>query len=163
MCQQCTTKAESYGEFLPKWFLMRATKEGEEDWPKGHWGLVECNDPTFVFKQTPIIEDVRTLELKFRKAGKTEKQIDKELDDPKYKKVFEQDLVFYEKVREFREKFVLSPEAGHNLFIAATKAGFKRERDGDLAFWLFDYMARWIKKFKPTHHSKSGSKFRKIV
>jgi hypothetical protein len=58
MCSQCLTKSVSYGEILPseasyRWFLHKATKDeyaGEEDcWKAGQWGLIQVNDPSFIY------------------------------------------------------------------------------------------------------------------
>ncbi len=50
MCMQCSAEAETLKEgILPGYTLMRSTK-ATHDWPLGWYGLVECNDPLFVFK-----------------------------------------------------------------------------------------------------------------
>lgn len=56
MCEQCLTNPISFGEIIPGFFLMRARRDGY-DWKKGEWGLVEANDPTFIFRITPQIND----------------------------------------------------------------------------------------------------------
>ena len=53
MCEQCLTWPVSFGQPLEGFTLMRARRQGN-DWRKGYWGLVECNDPTFMWKSTPI-------------------------------------------------------------------------------------------------------------
>lgn len=53
MCLQCLVNPISFGEPLPGFFLMRARRNNDA-WGKGDWALVECNDPTFIWKDTPI-------------------------------------------------------------------------------------------------------------
>ena len=48
MCQQCTTNALYFGTPIPGYHLMRARRSDSEI-QVGQWGLIECNDPTFVF------------------------------------------------------------------------------------------------------------------
>jgi len=64
MCLQCVVESKYVAdEFILGFVLRVATNaRGGKDWPKGHYGMVECNDPTFVF---PPIPDPR------EKGGKT--------------------------------------------------------------------------------------------
>ncbi len=55
MCLQCLTHPWYYGEIAPGFTLARSTKENS-DWGVGEWGLIECNDPSVVFKHTPYLE-----------------------------------------------------------------------------------------------------------
>lgn len=49
MCLQCLVDAEVVSEdFLPGYYLMVAKKDHEE-WNMTEYGLVEVNDPTFIF------------------------------------------------------------------------------------------------------------------
>ena len=52
MCEQCVARTNSWGEILPGFALLRATAEGDQ-MSKGNWGLVQCNDPDFVWGMTP--------------------------------------------------------------------------------------------------------------
>lgn len=54
MCEQCLTWPISFGEPLRGFWLLRARRDGN-DWKKGEWGLVQCNDPTFIWKTTPVV------------------------------------------------------------------------------------------------------------
>jgi len=45
---QCVVESEDLGEFLPGWYLGRATINSDADWPKGNLALIQCNDPTYV-------------------------------------------------------------------------------------------------------------------
>jgi len=52
MCEQCLVNPLEFGEVFPGFWLMRARRDGDS-WKKGQWGLVECNDPTYVWYSTP--------------------------------------------------------------------------------------------------------------
>lgn len=53
MCEQCSAKTHSWGWVLPGYALVRATCDGTF-MRTGQWGLVECNDPTFIWSVTPV-------------------------------------------------------------------------------------------------------------
>jgi hypothetical protein len=67
MCMQCMTAAETIDQdFLPGYALMIAMENsavGPEEWPKGHYGLVKINNPTFVFPPVPDPRSDEFLEL----------------------------------------------------------------------------------------------------
>lgn len=48
MCEQCIVNPLYFGQPIPGYTLILARREGN-DMPLSSWGLVECNDPTFVF------------------------------------------------------------------------------------------------------------------
>lgn len=52
MCEQCIVNPLYFGEVLPGWFLIRARRQGSM-MEVGDWGMVQCNDPTFVWSSTP--------------------------------------------------------------------------------------------------------------
>jgi hypothetical protein len=52
MCLQCITNASTYGKITSKYALMQSELDDEE-WPVGYLGLVQENDPTFIFKAPP--------------------------------------------------------------------------------------------------------------
>lgn len=52
MCLQCITNASTYGKITEKYALMQSEREDDE-WPIGHLGLVERNDPTLIFEVPP--------------------------------------------------------------------------------------------------------------
>lgn len=61
MCLQCIAEAELIIEKVLKgdkysYSLMRSTKDNEE-WPKGWYGLVICNDPQFIFDAEILKDD----------------------------------------------------------------------------------------------------------
>ena len=52
MCEQCLVNPVYFGEVLPGYNLARARRDGN-DWKKGEWGLIECNDPTYRWTSVP--------------------------------------------------------------------------------------------------------------
>lgn len=52
MCEQCLVNPLYFGEVLPGWFLIRARRKGNM-MEVGDWGMLRCNDPTFVWSTTP--------------------------------------------------------------------------------------------------------------
>lgn len=54
MCEQCLVNPISFGSPLEGYTLMRARRTGN-DWAKGEWALIECNDPTFTWWTTPVL------------------------------------------------------------------------------------------------------------
>ena len=48
MCEQCVAQTVLYGEVVPGFYLVRATVDGGT-MKAGDWGLVECNDPFFIW------------------------------------------------------------------------------------------------------------------
>lgn len=57
MCLQCITKAKliSKKPILPGFYLVQGTV-GCSEWPKGYYGLVEYNDPAFIWKEKMVPE-----------------------------------------------------------------------------------------------------------
>lgn len=53
MCLQCVVKAKLVFEeqIVPGYWLFESTIVNEH-WPLGYYGVVECNNPLFVYKQT---------------------------------------------------------------------------------------------------------------
>ena len=52
MCEQCLVNPVYFGEVLPGYNLARARRDGN-DWKKGEWGLIKCNDPTYRWMSVP--------------------------------------------------------------------------------------------------------------
>lgn len=53
MCNQCLTCCAYFGEPLEGFTLARARRDAFDEWTTGQWGLIEVNDPTFVWSGTP--------------------------------------------------------------------------------------------------------------
>jgi hypothetical protein len=104
---------------------MRATN-GCEEWNKGWYGLVESNDPFFVFdpwKHT-LRPDPMFDWSDDAVEGATEEQ----------KQIGWQ---WIEDAEAFREALNLPIEDGWRLIEACKKAGWSQEEHGDAAMWLF--------------------------
>jgi hypothetical protein len=58
MCMQCLVDSRQIDpDFLPGFILSMSTNDVVAAWPKGHFGLVEENDPMFVFPPIPDPRD----------------------------------------------------------------------------------------------------------
>jgi len=137
MCEQCSAATDSYGEteVLPGYYLSRATRDGlwMED---GDWGLVECNDPTFIFQTTPV---------KDPQHGMSDEQINA-LPKEEFGK-FDEFVDVSEKMgREIagsaRDEFAID-QLGR-LYTAMCKAGFNPDTDGRASMWLCHHLACFI-------------------
>lgn len=144
MCESCLAKTSLWEpQVLNGWYLIRTTQDGS--WMKaGEFGLVVKNDPTFVFSEFPTPDPYENL---------TDEKIDK-LDKPKHE-AFDQ---WTEAVGRFAAQ--ISREANfndvHDLIEACEQSGYDRRADGDLYFWLFNCLARFLAAHpEPTY---SGSR-----
>jgi hypothetical protein len=117
---------------LPGYYLMRAVK-GCEEWPKGYYGLVRCNDPDFVWKEKPITDPTF------------------HIPDKKLEKFLKNDVVwkksnkFHDVISKIRDDFVSEPRIGHELILACMKNGYRKKEHGDVLCWLFNHMAEKMK------------------
>lgn len=101
----------------------------------GHWGLVESNDPTFVWDFEP-------------------------LPDPTFNMSEEEQQVFYETHTDetarldrdearFAEIFHCSPLVGWRLVESCIKAGFDPKKYGNVSYWLLNYLGQHIRSVSP--------------
>jgi hypothetical protein len=144
MCMQCVTEAVRHGEPFPGFSLYRATKTDEGwfpvgRWEAGQWGLVEMNDPSFLFT-VPFMKDPF--------AGMSDEQIDAL---PNFRELMEE----HEKAATAIDRDIMaggaicgetvgSPLVVYRLITAATKVGYKPDEDGGFGYWVSDYLARWV-------------------
>lgn len=106
---------------------------------KGDWGLVQSNDPSFIWAQTPVKDPT---------FGKT----DAELNEDKAWEGYDD---FTEVASKFDEELVSDPYDGWKLYDACLKAGYDRKVHGRLSYWLFDFLARWLEKNPiPTYQNR---------
>ena len=136
------TEAVFYGRsddgfFLPGWGLFQASRDGYI-MKKGDWGLVQCNDPTFVWSVDPVSDPT---------FGMTEADEERELKDPNIE--LKTDL-FYDRFEEFNNAMQGRVSDGWALMDAAIKAGFNPE-DHFFNYWLFHKLGHWIE----THHPEA--------
>lgn len=107
---------------------------------KGQWGLVESDDPSFIWTPTPAIDPT---------AGKTDAELDADHS------LWEGFDKFTEVAAQFEEELVARPSIGWKLYEAALKAGYDRAKHGRFAYWLFDFLAHWLKNNPiPTHQNR---------
>ena len=144
MCDQCTTEALRYGaEVLPGFWLMRAQKEGIQ-WPAGHWGLVECNDPTVTWQSEPQPSPV---------YGMTDDE-----EEAWFKKHEGNDELLNSAMGyipdDFRDAFRVHPNTGYKLVMAAEQRGYNHKTSGDLVHWLWEHLGEHLKTSAPVHHNE---------
>lgn len=152
MCEQCDAKTDLYvgprGEsILPGYFLVRATQDGRF-MKKGDWGLGQCNDPDYWWKNTPV-EDPD--------FGLTDEEIDKTSETQSHNERYG---VFYEAAHNIEDALngrttEMNLLEKHNLpcfeeagllWEAAKKVGYDPERDGyRFSFWLCHHIATFLK------------------
>jgi hypothetical protein len=152
MCEQCCAQVDSWGEILPGWSLVRATRDGNY-MKKGDWGLVEVNDPAFIFSTTPI---------KDLTYGLTDDEIDRmdinEID--KFHNVCA--LIETEMVKSLSDRWPINDYAGRGIHMAIwSRLDRAIEKNTDKEYdkfcWLVHHMAQFIEKHsKPIYlHTKS--------
>ena len=132
MCEQCPPLADtqSYGEVLEGWRLIRARKQGHLLKPDD-WGLVQMNDPDFVWTVTPEVDP---------QSGLTDEQI-----NACSKEEHDQWWAWMEKADEFEIALESDPMTGYELILAAMKKGYNPDVYGRFAYWLFDHLGQWLK------------------
>jgi hypothetical protein len=171
MCLQCLCEAKSYGEVIPGWLLMTSSK-GDKNWPLGYWGLVQSNDPTFVWEHRPLFDPHELIESELKRRGIKQPEIDKRMEKIEASTQDRHPLWrefdnFHHKAETFSSAICswCPPNVGFELISACIKAGYNPKEDGDVAFWLFSYMGYYLatKQPKPVHHSKEKRCFKKLV
>lgn len=133
MCEQCSAATITYGEIVPGFWLVRATQQGNT-MVLGDWGLVESNDPHFVW-QGDIVPDP------------TEGLSDEDLETmtPEQEQA---EKLFYDNFEAIR--FMDLPvSAGWRLVQAGIQAGYQPEKiAGDFPYWLYCRMAKLVQDHK---------------
>lgn len=125
MCLQCETDAVSLkDDILPGFYFVQARKH-HEDWPAGWYGLVECNDPAFIWEKKPLPEPKKETD-----GGVDEwmKWFDNVVS-PTYDSFLESgsDILAY-----FR------------LVKACKKVGYDEEKDGfNIMCWLVNHLSKY--------------------
>jgi hypothetical protein len=148
MCEQCSAAAEEWGHdpFIPGFYLCRATRDGM--WMKaGDWGIVECNDPAFIFQTTPT---------KDPEAGMSDEQIEA-LPKEAWVKFDEFVAVSVKIAEEMAESLTgeFSLDVYGRFFTAMCKAGFNPDTDGRASMWLCNRLACFIED-NPNPRKYSG-------
>lgn len=129
MCDQCVGACITFGEIVPGWFLIQARRDAFSI-KKDQYGLVECNDPDFVWNVKPLEDPLKNL---------TDDQID-ELDekDPIWK-----EWKKFVQVEQSIGKILKSNiETGYSLYKACLEGGYNPDKHGhNVSCWLTDQMA----------------------
>jgi hypothetical protein len=145
MCEQCSAATNSYSSLedkvLGKYFLVRATRDGNE-MKNMDWGLVTCNDPDFIFAETPWPCPFWYL---------SDDQIDALANGDK------DELFRWEAAAEKFSGELLGSLSSHyglteisGMIILAMKHGWNSERDESHSMgwrferWLFQYLGEYI-------------------
>ena len=120
MCMQCIVDAQEIFEVMPSWYLMQS-KIDDPRWPKDYFGLVQCNDPYFVWKPfyDPTIGE-----------DENDNRISPEEDE------------YWKNLSEFREIINIDPRTGWYMVEAAKKVGYDPQEDGDMASWLIERITK---------------------
>lgn len=139
MCQQCSTEAVDYGEFIPGWSLVRATKD-YRNVKRGDWGLTAGGDPECWWPSEFV-------PLKDPMFGLTSDEMDR--TDWLGDEICDR---FWEVTEKVQGKLFLDPLAGHDLVQDAKTAGFDR-RQHFLTDWLVHKMALLIEERIVFHNS----------
>jgi len=127
MCEQCSAKAilmNDGKEVLPDFFLVLATQDGNA-MKTGDYGLVICNDPSFIFSMKPEVDPAPEDE-------------DADLDDSFFE--------WLEKTKDFGKQFSDSMSQlkdAHKLVSACYTVGYTDEC-GSFDQWLFNYLAKFV-------------------
>jgi len=129
MCLQCIVEAENLGLVLPGWYLMRSRKD-DPRWPVGHWGLVQSNDPTFVWETTPTPDP-----LHFVPDDQWEAWLEQ---NPKGTPAYERTMG--EHPDDFDKALVCDPALGWELVNASIPFGYDPETSGYFGQWLFSWI-----------------------
>lgn len=132
MCDQCTAQTEMWPTPLEGWALVRANKDGYVI-KAGQWGLVACNDPTWVWDPKPRPEPPEPPEG---------------VDDPESWEDLDQ--WFENEAGVFEQQLQASGDSVDHwrLVEAARKCGYT---PGKIRFgtWLFNFLGEWIADHKP--------------
>ncbi len=127
MCEQCMTDAVLWSQVLPGWTLMRA-REDSSNTKAGQYGLLRSNNPDVVWSSPPEIEPTEDVDGCDTWG------------------------TWALSARDFEALLRLRPEVGWSLVEAARGAGYDQQAHGSLAFWLWDHLAKCMKKGWPKHH-----------
>src|SRR5581483_2364777 len=133
MCEQCMAETKTYGEVLPRWWLVQATKNGHE-MKAGDFGLVVCNDPDYIWPEN-------LAPRKDPSFGMTDEEFDNMTDETGV--AWDE---FNDYVEQFSKYLNSDPLTGWMLVNAAKEAGWSRETHGFLTGWLFHRMAVVIER-----------------
>lgn len=113
MCLQCIVQSEKViDEIIPGYSIHRAKVEATNVWPADYYGLIDINNPTFVFPEIPTPP----------------------LDTDDFPSPFDQLVINYNEV-------LLSAVEGYRFVKACMDAGYNLEDHGYNVFdWFFRHV-----------------------
>lgn len=134
MCEQCSAATKTYGEVVPHWRLVQATKDGNM-MKADDFGLVWCDDPSYFWPG----------DMRPRKDPAFEMP-DADFDNMNEEAGDEWDS-FIEYVDKLAGHFQSDPTTGHGLVTACHDAGYSRQKHGfRLLSWLSHRMAATMER-----------------
>lgn len=144
MCEQCLTNPIYFGEPLPGLYLARARRDGN-DWKKREWGLIEINDPSFVWTSTPTVNPCFGMDL-----DEIEAYVEAHpgMSEDEENRAYGIGGVPMDFIDQFS---LMDPEFGHFIVGEAIKVGFRPKID-TFVYWFYDYLGKWILE----HDGESG-------
>jgi len=137
MCLQCISKAETVlNDAVPGYTLMVATLDTDH-WRKGEWGLVNSNDPDFIWSGDPLINPIMFM---------TEKELEQV---PKTDPLWDAVSLCDQRVEEIEKRFRAAPMIGYKFVQACLRAGYDPNVHGErIVLWFIDHVARKIAEKK---------------
>ena len=126
MCEQCMTECLDVGEVVPGIWIIQAVKDGNK-MKAGDYGLVYCNDPFVIWSKRPYPDPDPLDELHDSDGW----------------------AIWYKDASDFRDKLLLPPETGQLLVGSCVSAGWDKKEHGDMAYWLYDRMGKFLEEPKP--------------
>ena len=138
MCEQCLAEAVKLGEILHGIYLVQATKDGRH-MKAGDYGLVEMNDPFFIWSYPPSRDPL---------DGLTDAQINAlTMDSPETLASCDWLTI----AGGFHDQFEIEPRLAWRLVEKMRREGYKPEVDETPAHWLFNRMGHLLQiKKTPT-------------
>lgn len=133
MCLQCAAKAVVVkANILPGFSLMQSTFDTPQ-WPLGHYGLVESNDPTFVFAG-PLLTDPTFAfsDTDLESSGYYDGYFDAKIE------------AFNEASEVLAEALKSSPLDGYRLVFACVQQGYALDDGPALHFWLMQHLGESV-------------------
>ena len=120
MCLQCVTTAKKLVDnVLPGYSLYQAV-DGCQEWPKNWYGLVQRDDPDFIWEDKPIPDPTK---------GLSDVEINN-MDDHAFS-------LYHRTSEKIEKSFKTDPMTGYNLVKACMSAGYDPDKDGlNVVMWL---------------------------
>lgn len=126
MCLQCFAAAKLIKQNVLPGFSLMQSQEDAPGWPKGHFGLVQVNDPMVVFAGPLLVDPFK---------GEDEDSAEWMPEKPDGCDGFQ------EAAQALEQALKLDAVSGYRLVRACIESGYKPKSDGLLGYWLLDFLA----------------------